>query len=226
MSAAEFDALFYPGGHGPMWDLAIDPTSIALIEAFARAGKPVGAVCHAPAALTNVRDPNGVYLINGRRVTGFSNEEEQAVHLDRLLEQGTQGPELLAQPGPGSCGQPLDLLELERPGLGVVEGQAAGAGGLGRGALAVGQPVGADQAEHERLHPGRMGTGERVRDPEARLDHITTPDLFGELRADQIDLEGLVPEAHRVNGQVLRVRGDAIEDSPKHFPPAEAEEVG
>lgn len=85
MSPADFDALFYPGGHGPMWDLADDPTSIALIEAFARAGKPVGAVCHAPAAFTNVRDPSGVYLINGRRVTGFSNEEEQAVQLDRVV---------------------------------------------------------------------------------------------------------------------------------------------
>ncbi len=96
-TAAEFDALFYPGGHGPMWDLANDSTSIALIEAFAKAGKPVGAVCHAPVVLTNAREPDGVYLVNGRRVTGFSNEEEQAVGLavvvpflleDRLKERG------------------------------------------------------------------------------------------------------------------------------------------
>lgn len=80
-----FDALFYPGGHGPMWDLAGDPTSITLIEAFARAGKPVGAVCHAPAALTNARNPDGTYLVNGRHVTGFSNEEERAVHLDSVV---------------------------------------------------------------------------------------------------------------------------------------------
>jgi len=85
LSAAGFDALFYPGGHGPMWDLASDPTSIALIEAFAKAGKPVGAVCHAPAVLTNARGPDGVYLVNGRRVTGFSNEEERAVQLDKVV---------------------------------------------------------------------------------------------------------------------------------------------
>ncbi|MCM2264385.1 MAG: type 1 glutamine amidotransferase domain-containing protein [Desulfuromonadales bacterium] len=85
VSVADFDALFYPGGHGPMWDLAVDPTSIALIEAFARAGKPVGAVCHAPVALTNARGPDGVHLVNGRRVTGFSNDEEQAVQLDKVV---------------------------------------------------------------------------------------------------------------------------------------------
>lgn len=85
ITAADFDAIFYPGGHGPMWDLAVDPASITLIETFARAGKPVGAVCHAPAALTNARNPDGTYLINGRRVTGFSNEEEQAVHLDKVV---------------------------------------------------------------------------------------------------------------------------------------------
>jgi putative intracellular protease/amidase len=97
MSATAFDAIFFPGGHGPMWDLAVDTTSIALIEAFAKAGKPVAAVCHAPVALTNARGPDDQFLVSGKRVTGFSNEEEQAIGLasvvpflleDRLRERG------------------------------------------------------------------------------------------------------------------------------------------
>jgi putative intracellular protease/amidase len=97
VSATAFDAIFFPGGHGPMWDLAVDTTSIALIEAFAKAGKPVAAVCHAPVALINAHGPDGKYLICGKRVTGFSNEEEQAVGLasvvpflleDRMEERG------------------------------------------------------------------------------------------------------------------------------------------
>jgi len=97
IAATSFDALFFPGGHGPMWDLAGDSTSIALIESFAKAGKPVGAVCHAPVALTNARGLDGEFLIRGKRVTGFSNEEEQAIGLatvvpflleDRLRERG------------------------------------------------------------------------------------------------------------------------------------------
>ncbi len=85
VSATDFDAVFYPGGHGPMWDMPDNPTSIALLEAFVSAGKPIGAVCHAPVALTNVRDASGGYLINGKRVTGFSNEEEIAVQLDKVV---------------------------------------------------------------------------------------------------------------------------------------------
>ena len=97
MSAEDFDAVFYPGGHGPMWDMPDNAASIGLIESFVRAGKPIGAVCHAPAAFTNVRGKDGEYLVKGRRVTGFSNEEETAVHLenvvpflleDRLKERG------------------------------------------------------------------------------------------------------------------------------------------
>lgn len=97
MMAEDFDGVFYPGGHGPMWDMPDNPTSIALLEAFVRAGKPVAAVCHAPAALVNVRDANGDYLVKGRKVTGFSNGEEDAVELsdvvpfmleDRLRERG------------------------------------------------------------------------------------------------------------------------------------------
>lgn len=97
LSADEFDAVFYPGGHGPMWDMPDNATSIALIEAFVKAGKPVGAVCHAPVALVNVRGNDGEYLVKGRHVTGFTNKEEEAVGLtavvpflleDRLKERG------------------------------------------------------------------------------------------------------------------------------------------
>ena len=97
VSAADFDAVFYPGGHGPMWDMPDNRVSIALIEAFVKTGKPVGAVCHAPAALVNVRGIDGEYLIKSKRVTGFTNTEEEAVGLsnvvpffleDRLKERG------------------------------------------------------------------------------------------------------------------------------------------
>jgi len=81
VSAEDFDAVFYPGGHGPLWDLVNNPTSIALIESFVKADKPVGAVCHAPAALTEVRGKDGEYLVKGKRVTGFTNGEEAAVEL-------------------------------------------------------------------------------------------------------------------------------------------------
>jgi putative intracellular protease/amidase len=95
--AEDYDAIFYPGGHGPMWDMPDNETSIALIEAFVKADKPVGAVCHAPVALVNVRGKAGEYLVKGKRVTGFTNEEEAAVGLtavvpflleDRLKERG------------------------------------------------------------------------------------------------------------------------------------------
>ena len=76
--AEDFDALFYPGGHGPLWDLAEDATSIALIERFIALGKPVGAVCHAPGVLRHVKAADGTPLVRGKRVTGFSNSEEEA----------------------------------------------------------------------------------------------------------------------------------------------------
>ena len=83
--AEDFDALFYPGGHGPLWDLAEDAASIALIEAFQAQGKPVGAVCHAPAVLRHARAADGSPLVRGRRVTGFSNSEEEAVQLTAVV---------------------------------------------------------------------------------------------------------------------------------------------
>ena len=85
VSADDFDAVFYPGGHGPMWDMPDNATSIALIEAFVKADKPVGAVCHAPVALVNVRGKDGEYLVKGKRVSGFTNEEEEAVGLTKVV---------------------------------------------------------------------------------------------------------------------------------------------
>ena len=81
VKAEDFDAVFYPGGHGPLWDLANDSQSIALIEAFARAGKPTGFVCHAPGVLKDVKGADGEPLVKGRSVTGFTNSEEEGVGL-------------------------------------------------------------------------------------------------------------------------------------------------
>ncbi|MBN3115482.1 type 1 glutamine amidotransferase domain-containing protein [Pectobacterium brasiliense] len=81
----DFDAVFYPGGHGPLWDLAESPVSIALIEAFVRANKPTGFVCHAPGVLIHVKAENGDALIKGRKVTGFTNGEEEAVQLTDVV---------------------------------------------------------------------------------------------------------------------------------------------
>lgn len=79
ITAADFDAVFYAGGHGPMWDLAEDPVSIQLIEAVWRAGKPVTSTCHGPAVLRHVTDGSGHPLVQGKKVTGFTNSEEAAV---------------------------------------------------------------------------------------------------------------------------------------------------
>lgn len=85
VSAADFDAVFYPGGHGPLWDLAEDATSIALIEAMLAAGKPVAAVCHAPGVLRHVKSADGKPLVEGKSVTGFTNTEEEAVGLTDMV---------------------------------------------------------------------------------------------------------------------------------------------
>tara|TARA_R110000822_G_scaffold49716_16_gene130305 strand:- start:3725 stop:4402 length:678 start_codon:yes stop_codon:yes gene_type:complete len=85
VSETFFTAVFYPGGHGPLWDLTHDSHSIALIEAFVLADKPVGAVCHAPAVLLNARGPDGEPLVKGRQVTGFTNSEEEAVGLTDVV---------------------------------------------------------------------------------------------------------------------------------------------
>ena len=85
MRADDFDAVFYPGGHGPLWDLAASRDSVALIEAALAAGKPVAAVCHAPGVLRDVKTPNGAPLVRGKRVTGFANTEEEAVGLTKVV---------------------------------------------------------------------------------------------------------------------------------------------
>jgi len=84
MKHDDFDAVFYSGGHGPMWDLAEDPVSIALIESFYDAGKPVAFVCHAPGGLRHVKH-KGEPLVKGKRVTGFTNDEEEEVQLTKVV---------------------------------------------------------------------------------------------------------------------------------------------
>ena len=85
VSQADFDTVFYPGGHGPLWDLAEDAHSIALIESFLAASKPVALVCHAPGVLRHVKTPQGRPLVEGRKVTGFANSEEEAVGLTNVV---------------------------------------------------------------------------------------------------------------------------------------------
>src|SRR6187549_3845795 len=84
VEASDYDAVFYPGGHGPMWDLAEDSRSIALIEAFYNSGKPIAAVCHGPGVLHRVRF-RGEPIVKGKRVTGFTNSEEAAVELTNVV---------------------------------------------------------------------------------------------------------------------------------------------
>ena len=85
VSSGDFDAVFYPGGHGPLWDLAEDASSIALIEAMLGAGKPVALVCHAPGVLRDVKAVNGDPVVQGKAITGFTNTEEQAVGLTEIV---------------------------------------------------------------------------------------------------------------------------------------------
>ena len=87
IKADDFDAIFYPGGHGPLWDLVDNPDSIRLIETFWAQHKPVAAVCHAPIVLLNARDESGEPLVKGREVTGFTNGEEDAVGLTEIVPE-------------------------------------------------------------------------------------------------------------------------------------------
>ena len=97
LNASDFDAVFYPGGHGPLWDLVDNTDSISLIEDFVKLQKPVAAVCHASAVFLNIKDADGNALVAGKKVTGFSNTEEAAVQLtdvvpflveDELIKKG------------------------------------------------------------------------------------------------------------------------------------------
>ena len=85
LAPADFDAVFYPGGHGPLWDLAYDARSIALIEATLGAGKPLAAVCHAPGVLRGAKAQDGTPLVRGKNVTGFTNGEEAAAGLTDVV---------------------------------------------------------------------------------------------------------------------------------------------
>lgn len=85
VSQADFDTVFYPGGHGPLWDLVADQHSVALIESFIAADKPVALVCHAPGVLRDVKAANGRPLVEGKQVTGFTNSEEAAVGLTDIV---------------------------------------------------------------------------------------------------------------------------------------------
>ncbi|OOQ81751.1 ThiJ/PfpI family protein [Penicillium brasilianum] len=121
--ADEFDALFYVGGHGPMFDLTTDPTSISLIQTFAAAKKPVAAVCHGPCVFLNAVAPNGVPLLSGATVTGFSNDEEDQVQLSAampfMLETELQK---VSEGGYVKAAEPW--------GVKVVVSKTAGAGGV------------------------------------------------------------------------------------------------
>jgi putative intracellular protease/amidase len=99
VNANDYDAVFYPGGHGPLWDLTENKTSIALIENFITANKPVSAVCHATAAFLNVKTTTGEYIVKDKITTGFSNSEEDAAQLtdivpflleDELIKRGAK----------------------------------------------------------------------------------------------------------------------------------------
>ncbi len=85
INAEDYDAVFYPGGHGPLWDLAEDKTSIALIESFNTQNKPIAAVCHAPAVFRHTKNSDGTPLVQDKKVTGFSNTEEEAVQLTTIV---------------------------------------------------------------------------------------------------------------------------------------------
>lgn len=85
LSESDFDGVFYPGGHGPLWDLTDNTDSISLIESFLKAGKAVATVCHASAALLNVKEASGEFAIKGKAVTGFTNSEEEAVELTEVV---------------------------------------------------------------------------------------------------------------------------------------------
>lgn len=85
VAASDYDAVFYPGGHGPLWDLAEDASSIALIESMLNTGKPIAAICHAPAVLRHPKASDGKSVVHGKSVTGFTNTEEEAVGLTGVV---------------------------------------------------------------------------------------------------------------------------------------------
>ena len=103
----EFDAVFYPGGHGPLWDLSDNSDSVALIEAMIKANKPVAAVCHAPIVLKNARAPDGTALVKDKDVTGFSNKEEAGMELTDIVPYLVED-ELTSKGGRYSSAEPFE----------------------------------------------------------------------------------------------------------------------
>jgi len=104
ITASDFDTIFYPGGHGPLWDLAEDKHSVSLIEAFIAADKPVALVCHAPGVLRHVKTSSGRPLVEGKKVTGFANSEEEGVGLTNVVPFLVED-ELIAKGGLYSKGE-------------------------------------------------------------------------------------------------------------------------
>ncbi|OYV36472.1 MAG: type 1 glutamine amidotransferase domain-containing protein [Rhodospirillales bacterium 20-64-7] len=131
VSADDFDTVFYPGGHGPLWDLAEDAQSIALIERFIATGKTVALVCHAPGVLRHVKRTDGRPLVEGKQVTGFANTEEAAVGLTNVVPFLVED-ELIAKGGVYSKGadwgvyvrQDGQLITGQNPGSSVAAAEA------------------------------------------------------------------------------------------------------
>ena len=99
IKASDYDAVFYAGGYGPLWDLVNDQNSINLIEQLWAADKPVAAVCHGPCALVNARDPQGEYILKGRQANGFTNDEEEGTDLKPVCRCSSKMCSLTAAPG-------------------------------------------------------------------------------------------------------------------------------
>ncbi len=131
---AGFDAIFYPGGHGPLWDLVEDPRSIALIEGFWAAGKPVAAVCHGPIVLAGARDATGAPIVRGRAVAGFSDAEEAAVGLTAVVPHSVEA--VLRRLGGAYAAGPAFAPFARRDGLLVTGQNPASSGEVARLLLA------------------------------------------------------------------------------------------
>ncbi|KAI1100903.1 ThiJ/PfpI family protein [Jackrogersella minutella] len=121
--ASEFAALFYPGGHGPMFDLATDEQSIALIREFVAAGKPVAAVCHGPAVLVNVVLPGGKHLLHGKEATGFSDAEEDIVAMTQYMPFSLEAKISAAGATYKKAAEPYAPLVLVQDGGKLITGQ-------------------------------------------------------------------------------------------------------
>ncbi|ALC15912.1 putative intracellular protease/amidase [Desulfuromonas soudanensis] len=143
--ADDYDAVFYPGGHGPLWDLAEDPDSIALIEKMYAQGKPVAAVCHAPGVFRHAKAANGSPLVQGKSVTGFSNSEEAAVGLTDVVPFLVE-EELKSRGGKYSSGPDWQSYSLQDGNLLTGQNPASS--------------VAAAKALLEKLRPGDRKSGE------------------------------------------------------------------